>query len=79
MPGADDIVLLGSPGTGAQRADELNVGKGHVFSASAGKDPVTVPGCPARTASLARLWTATWTTSAGSVEIRPARSSVPSV
>ncbi|WP_345670540.1 alpha/beta hydrolase [Streptomyces similanensis] len=45
IPGADDIVLLGSPGTGAQRADELNVGKGHVFSASAGNDPVTwLPG-----------------------------------
>ncbi|MFJ8029195.1 alpha/beta hydrolase [Streptomyces sp. NPDC096032] len=45
IPGADDIVLLGSPGTGAQRADELNVDKGHVFSASAGNDPVSwLPG-----------------------------------
>ncbi|MFD5077514.1 alpha/beta hydrolase [Streptomyces sp. NPDC058371] len=41
IPGADDIVLLGSPGTGAQTADELNVGRGHVFAASAGNDPVS--------------------------------------
>ncbi|WP_030380502.1 MULTISPECIES: alpha/beta hydrolase [unclassified Streptomyces] len=41
IPGVDDIVLLGSPGTGAQTADELNVGKGHVFAASAGNDPVS--------------------------------------
>lgn len=41
IPGADDIVLLGSPGTGAQTADELNVAKGHVFVGSADNDPVT--------------------------------------
>lgn len=41
IPGVDDIVLLGSPGTGAQTAGELNVGKGHVFAASAGNDPVS--------------------------------------
>ena len=41
IPGVSDIVLLGSPGTGAQTAGELNVGKGHVFAASAGNDPVS--------------------------------------
>lgn len=41
IPGVDDIVLLGSPGTGAQTADELNVGRDHVFAASAGNDPVS--------------------------------------
>ena len=41
IPGVDDIVLLGSPGTGAQNASELNVGKGHVFAASAENDPVS--------------------------------------
>lgn len=41
IPGVDDIVLLGSPGTGAQTAGELNVGAGHVFAASAGNDPVS--------------------------------------
>jgi hypothetical protein len=41
IPGADDIVLLGSPGTGAQTADELNVGKDHVYAASADNDPVS--------------------------------------
>jgi len=41
IPGVNDIVLLGSPGTGAQTASELNVGKGHVFAASADNDPVS--------------------------------------
>ncbi|MGW3846389.1 alpha/beta hydrolase [Streptomyces fagopyri] len=41
IPGVDDIVLLGSPGTGAQTAGELNVAKGHVFAASAENDPVS--------------------------------------
>ncbi|MYQ88906.1 MULTISPECIES: alpha/beta hydrolase [unclassified Streptomyces] len=41
IPGVDDIVLLGSPGTGADNASELNVGKGHVFIGSADNDPVT--------------------------------------
>ncbi|MET7358033.1 alpha/beta hydrolase [Streptomyces sp. NPDC005562] len=41
IPGADDIILLGSPGTGADNASELNVGKDHVFVGSADNDPVT--------------------------------------
>ncbi|MEU3184727.1 alpha/beta hydrolase [Streptomyces sp. NPDC006923] len=41
VPGADDIILLGSPGTGAKSADELGVGKGHVYVGAAENDPVT--------------------------------------
>ncbi|WP_406013913.1 alpha/beta hydrolase family protein [Streptomyces sp. NBC_00984] len=41
IPGVDDIVLLGSPGTGAETADDLKVGKGHVYVGSAENDPVT--------------------------------------
>lgn len=46
IPGADDIVLLGSPGTGAHSADELGVGRRHVFVGAAENDPVTA--MPAR-------------------------------
>ncbi|MFJ8754063.1 alpha/beta hydrolase [Streptomyces sp. NPDC102441] len=41
IPGADDIILVGSPGTGARSADELGVGRGHVFVGAAENDPVT--------------------------------------
>ncbi|WPW30284.1 alpha/beta hydrolase [Streptomyces atratus] len=41
IPGADDIVLVGSPGTGARSANELGVGKDHVFVGAAENDPVT--------------------------------------
>ncbi|MET8693692.1 alpha/beta hydrolase [Streptomyces bauhiniae] len=41
IPGADDIILLGSPGTGADRAEDLNVGKEHVFVGAAENDPVS--------------------------------------
>ncbi|MFF1958318.1 alpha/beta hydrolase [Streptomyces sp. NPDC058220] len=41
IPGADDIVLLGSPGTGADSADDLGVGRKHVFVGAAENDPVT--------------------------------------
>ncbi|MFI8765028.1 alpha/beta hydrolase [Streptomyces sp. NPDC053792] len=41
IPGADDIVLLGSPGVDAQKATELGVGKDHVFVGAADNDPVT--------------------------------------
>ncbi|MFD5745990.1 alpha/beta hydrolase [Streptomyces sp. NPDC127033] len=42
IPGADDIVLLGSPGTGADSAKDLGVGKGHVYVGAAENDPVTM-------------------------------------
>ncbi|WP_406252624.1 alpha/beta hydrolase family protein [Streptomyces atratus] len=41
IPGVDDIVLLGSPGTGAETAEDLKVGKGHVYVGAAENDPVT--------------------------------------
>ncbi|MGW1009084.1 alpha/beta hydrolase [Streptomyces termitum] len=41
IPGADDIILLGSPGVDAQKAEELGVGRGHVFVGAADNDPVT--------------------------------------
>ncbi|MEU4110071.1 alpha/beta hydrolase [Streptomyces sp. NPDC027717] len=41
IPGADDIILLGSPGTGADRAEDLNVGRDHVFVGAADNDPVS--------------------------------------
>ncbi|MER7680929.1 alpha/beta hydrolase [Streptomyces sp. NPDC096934] len=41
IPGADDIVLVGSPGTGARTADDLNVGRHHVFVGAADHDLVT--------------------------------------
>ncbi|MFE0251999.1 alpha/beta hydrolase [Streptomyces sp. NPDC059010] len=42
IPGADDIILVGSPGTGADKAGDLNVGKDHVFVGAAANDPVTM-------------------------------------
>ncbi|HEX5566460.1 MAG TPA: alpha/beta hydrolase [Streptomyces sp.] len=41
IPGADDIILLGSPGVDADSADELGVGRGHVHVGAADNDPVT--------------------------------------
>ncbi|MEU5714981.1 alpha/beta hydrolase [Streptomyces sp. NPDC020403] len=40
MPGVDDIILVGSPGVGVDRAEDLGVGAGHVFVAAAKNDPV---------------------------------------
>ncbi|MFH9224606.1 alpha/beta hydrolase [Streptomyces lydicus] len=37
----DDIILVGSPGTGAQRAEQLGVGADHVWVGAADTDPVT--------------------------------------
>ncbi|WP_274914696.1 alpha/beta hydrolase [Streptomyces sp. WZ-12] len=38
---ADDIILVGSPGTGAQKAEDLGVGADHVWVGAADSDPVT--------------------------------------
>jgi hypothetical protein len=38
---ADDVVLVGSPGTGAQHASQLGVGADHVWVGAARNDPVT--------------------------------------
>ncbi|MCX5387884.1 alpha/beta hydrolase [Streptomyces sp. NBC_00083] len=41
IPGVDDIILVGSPGTGAHTADELGVGRDHVYVGAAKNDIVT--------------------------------------
>ncbi|MFI6286049.1 alpha/beta hydrolase [Streptomyces sp. NPDC051018] len=41
IPGVDDIILVGSPGVGVDRAEDLGVGKEHVFVGSADNDLVT--------------------------------------
>ncbi|MCZ7414933.1 MULTISPECIES: alpha/beta hydrolase [unclassified Streptomyces] len=41
IPGADDIILLGSPGVNAEKASELGVGSDHVYVGAAENDPVT--------------------------------------
>lgn len=41
IPGADDVILLGSPGVGVDRAQDLGVSKEHVFVGAADHDPVT--------------------------------------
>lgn len=41
IPGADDIILVGSPGVGADRAEDLGVGRDHVFVGAAENDPVS--------------------------------------
>lgn len=41
IPGVDDIVLVGSPGVGVDSADQLGVGKEHVFVGAAENDIVT--------------------------------------
>ncbi|MEU6216569.1 alpha/beta hydrolase [Streptomyces sp. NPDC047022] len=41
IPGADDIILVGSPGTGVDKAEDLGVGKNHVWVGAAANDIVT--------------------------------------
>ncbi|WP_328901339.1 alpha/beta hydrolase family protein [Streptomyces sp. NBC_00441] len=41
IPGVDDIVLVGSPGVGVNRAEDLGVGRDHVFVGAAENDVVT--------------------------------------
>ncbi|MEV6550927.1 alpha/beta hydrolase [Streptomyces sp. NPDC051597] len=41
IPGADDIILVGSPGTEAKTAADLGVGKDHVYVGAAKNDLVT--------------------------------------
>ncbi|WP_231626884.1 alpha/beta hydrolase [Streptomyces apocyni] len=41
ITGADNIILVGSPGTGANSAQDLNVDQGHVFVGAADNDLVT--------------------------------------
>ncbi|MGW2177076.1 alpha/beta hydrolase [Streptomyces sp. NPDC001732] len=41
IPGADDIILVGSPGVGVDKAEDLGVGKEHVWVGAAENDVVT--------------------------------------
>ncbi|MCL6291144.1 MULTISPECIES: alpha/beta hydrolase [Streptomyces] len=41
IPGVDEIVFVGSPGVGVDRADDLGVGREHVFVGAAANDVVT--------------------------------------
>ncbi|MGC5344063.1 alpha/beta hydrolase [Streptomyces sp. DT171] len=41
IPAVDDIILLGSPGVGVDKAEDLGVGKDHTFVGAADNDPVT--------------------------------------
>ncbi|WP_329162595.1 alpha/beta hydrolase family protein [Streptomyces sp. NBC_01717] len=41
IPGVDDIVLVGSPGVGVDHAEDLGIGKDHVFVGAAENDVVT--------------------------------------
>ncbi|MFE9910867.1 alpha/beta hydrolase [Streptomyces clavifer] len=41
LPGVDDIILVGSPGVGVDRAEDLGVARGHVFVGAAENDVVT--------------------------------------
>ncbi|MEW1660623.1 alpha/beta hydrolase [Streptomyces sp. NPDC093707] len=62
IPGVDDIVLVGSPGTGAQSAADLGVGKGHVFVGAAENDPVTqLPSKAEGGGMLGGAWTGSMT------------------
>ncbi|MEU0149041.1 alpha/beta hydrolase [Streptomyces sp. NPDC006288] len=42
LQGVDDIVFVGSPGVGVDRAEDLGVGNGHVFVGAAENDAVTM-------------------------------------
>ncbi|MFI8001533.1 alpha/beta hydrolase [Streptomyces sp. NPDC086010] len=46
IDGVDDIILVGSPGVGVDRAEELGVERGHVFVGAADNDLVT--GAPSK-------------------------------
>ncbi|MFH8474484.1 alpha/beta hydrolase [Streptomyces sp. NPDC018000] len=41
IPGVGDIILVGSPGVGVERAEDLGVGRNHVFVGAAEHDVVT--------------------------------------
>ncbi|MGQ4485305.1 alpha/beta hydrolase [Streptomyces sp. SAS_281] len=56
IPGADDIVLVGSPGVGVDHAEDLGVGANHVFVGAAENDIVTkVPSKPQAVAGFIGL------------------------
>ncbi|MEU1494497.1 alpha/beta hydrolase [Streptomyces sp. NPDC005776] len=58
IPGVDDIVLVGSPGVGVDRAEDLGVGKDHVFVGAAENDVVTKLPSKQQSAAGAAGWAA---------------------
>lgn len=56
IPGVDDIVLVGSPGVGVDRAEDLGVGKDHVFVGAADNDVVTRLPSKQQSAVGAAVW-----------------------
>ncbi|MDX2922718.1 MULTISPECIES: alpha/beta hydrolase [Streptomyces] len=50
IPGVDEIVFVGSPGVGVDSADDLGVGRDHVFVGAAANDVVTK--LPSKTESV---------------------------
>ncbi|MFG2600341.1 alpha/beta hydrolase [Streptomyces sp. NPDC048462] len=56
IPGVDDIVLVGSPGVGVDRAEDLGVGKDHVFVGAAENDVVTKLPSKQQSAVGAAVW-----------------------
>ncbi|MFE5241192.1 MULTISPECIES: alpha/beta hydrolase [unclassified Streptomyces] len=57
LPGVDDIILVGSPGVGVDRAEDLGVGRQHVFVGAAENDPVTK--LPSKQQAAVGAWAAT--------------------
>ncbi|WP_101381924.1 alpha/beta hydrolase [Kitasatospora sp. GP30] len=53
--GAGDIVLVGSPGVGADKASQLNIDPGHVWVGAAGTDPISKVPSASRVAGDAAL------------------------
>lgn len=56
IPGVDDIIFVGSPGVGVNRAEDLGVGKGHVFVGAAENDVVTKLPSKRQSAVGAAVW-----------------------
>ncbi|MGW2471454.1 alpha/beta hydrolase [Streptomyces sp. NPDC001665] len=56
IPGVDEIVLVGSPGVGVDHAEDLGVGRSHVFVGAAQNDIVTkIPSKPQTVAGFIGL------------------------
>lgn len=53
IPGADEIILVGSPGVGVDRAEDLGVGAQHVFVGAAKNDVVTM--APSKTQAVGNV------------------------
>ncbi|MFE6978009.1 alpha/beta hydrolase [Streptomyces sp. NPDC057682] len=67
IPGVDDIVLVGSPGVGVDRAEDLGVGSDHVFVGAAENDVVTKLPSKRQSAAGAMGWAVAGPVGAGIV------------